>query len=639
MLPIGFGRKAFAFLILALIPTFAATKTKAQELAVSDATETTEIIITRTRLKSALPLSEQSRLSDSEAKTGADVATLLGRSAGIFVLDSGVSGSRGEVFVRGADANFTLFRLEGITVNDLSDSRGGAFDLSTLAGDEITHIGLGHGPLSALYGSGALSGVIDLRLDFPKIGQTAYRLNSASAEQYGLSLGHGFGRKDQAEAAFMARKSEDGDRSLGQWRDLKSFSAKASLSPSQKTQIGLFARLAKAKKQGFDPASGGPLYAVNREKQLTEDEDMMLGLNGRQKISDTQSILLSANFFRRNQSQNTPAIYSIATVAELPASRHESHFDRTSLQGIWQFATKNQSNNLGLELIREQGELEGVLDFGFFSLPTDYSKKRDTLALFGETALEFSHNFYGRLGGRAESHDGKSSPITSRLSLGWHDDAKKKQLELSFGRGSKLPSFYALSHPLVGSKELKDEKSEGTELTAAFVFDTLSANLKLTAHQTTYKDLIDFDFATFRLVNRQLVKISGLDLGFDGKLSNKITYGLTTAFLDYETGNASFVLLNRPKTYATFYLNWTPSPSLNLRLDSRAIGDTQSSSIPTGEKKLNARQRHDASVLWDLDDRLSLGFRIENLSDERDQTLIGFPNQGRELSISLMGRF
>ncbi len=64
--------------------------------------------------------------------------------------------------IRSADPNFTLVLIDGVKVNDPNNSRGGLFDLSTLSPDNVERIEIATGPLSSMYGSDALDGVIHI---------------------------------------------------------------------------------------------------------------------------------------------------------------------------------------------------------------------------------------------------------------------------------------------------------------------------------------------------------------------------------------------------------------------------------------------------------------------------------------------
>ena len=71
-----------------------------------------------------------------------------------------VTAGQTQLRLRGAEANHTLFLIDGIEV---SDPFFGEFDLSTLIADDMAQIEILRGEQSALYGSDAIGGVIHYR--------------------------------------------------------------------------------------------------------------------------------------------------------------------------------------------------------------------------------------------------------------------------------------------------------------------------------------------------------------------------------------------------------------------------------------------------------------------------------------------
>ena len=80
---------------------------------------------------------------------------------GLHVSPSGGQGGLGSVFIRGTNSNHVLVLRDGMPVNDASDTTGAFnFGIDTLA--DIERIEVIRGPMAALYGSGAIGGVINL---------------------------------------------------------------------------------------------------------------------------------------------------------------------------------------------------------------------------------------------------------------------------------------------------------------------------------------------------------------------------------------------------------------------------------------------------------------------------------------------
>ena len=78
---------------------------------------------------------------------------------GVSVGRSGGFGNITQVRIRGAEGNHTLVLIDGIEANNTAD---GEFDFSNLSADDIERIEIIRGPMSGLYGSNALGGVINI---------------------------------------------------------------------------------------------------------------------------------------------------------------------------------------------------------------------------------------------------------------------------------------------------------------------------------------------------------------------------------------------------------------------------------------------------------------------------------------------
>jgi vitamin B12 transporter len=78
---------------------------------------------------------------------------------GVSVSRSGGFGNLTQVRIRGAEGNHTLVLIDGIEANNTAD---GEFDFSNLSADDIERIEVIRGPMSGLYGSNAVGGVINI---------------------------------------------------------------------------------------------------------------------------------------------------------------------------------------------------------------------------------------------------------------------------------------------------------------------------------------------------------------------------------------------------------------------------------------------------------------------------------------------
>ncbi|NVK54478.1 MAG: TonB-dependent receptor [Alteromonadaceae bacterium] len=98
--------------------------------------------------------------ADIQASGATQLTDLLRGMPGISVSQSGSPGSLAELRLRGSETNHLLVLIDGVIVNDLS--QGGLVDFAHLTSANIAKIELLRGAQSALWGSGAVAGVVSI---------------------------------------------------------------------------------------------------------------------------------------------------------------------------------------------------------------------------------------------------------------------------------------------------------------------------------------------------------------------------------------------------------------------------------------------------------------------------------------------
>jgi vitamin B12 transporter len=147
-----------------------------------------EIIVTATRLASdpsrvaesvSIITAEQAR--DSQKLALSDLLTTV---PGVTVSRTGGLGKQTSLFIRGAESEHTLVLIDGVKLNDPS-SPGGGYDFADLMVNDIARIEVLRGAQSALWGSQAIGGVVNIITPVP-----AGPLSTTSSAEYG-SFGTG----------------------------------------------------------------------------------------------------------------------------------------------------------------------------------------------------------------------------------------------------------------------------------------------------------------------------------------------------------------------------------------------------------------------------------------------------------------
>lgn len=77
---------------------------------------------------------------------------------GVSVAEGGARGAVASLFVRGGESDYNLVEINGIPLNEF----GGAFDFAPLTTDGVDHVEVTRSPESALYGTNAVSSVVDI---------------------------------------------------------------------------------------------------------------------------------------------------------------------------------------------------------------------------------------------------------------------------------------------------------------------------------------------------------------------------------------------------------------------------------------------------------------------------------------------
>jgi len=124
-----------------------------------------ELVVTATRLPTPVPEIPASVIViDRAAIEAGGYNTLVDALAtvpGLHVSPSGGPGGQASVFMRGTNSNHVLVLRDGMPINDASDASG-AFNFGVDTLYDVERIEIVRGPMAALYGSGAIGGVINL---------------------------------------------------------------------------------------------------------------------------------------------------------------------------------------------------------------------------------------------------------------------------------------------------------------------------------------------------------------------------------------------------------------------------------------------------------------------------------------------
>ncbi len=156
-----------ALLAVALVGCFATAAQAAEEPV--NQQELGPVVVTASRVeqlqKDAIPTTLIISRQDIENKRMADLPSLLRTEAGVQFARTGGPGGTTSIFMRGANPSQTLIMIDGVPISDNADI-GGSSTMTTFLShiqmDQIDHIEVTKGNVSAIYGSGAMGGVVNI---------------------------------------------------------------------------------------------------------------------------------------------------------------------------------------------------------------------------------------------------------------------------------------------------------------------------------------------------------------------------------------------------------------------------------------------------------------------------------------------
>ncbi|MDF2368040.1 TonB-dependent siderophore receptor [Sneathiella sp.] len=123
------------------------------------------------------------------------VSDVLRDVPGVSVNRAGPVGSQTQIRIRGAEGNQTLVLIDGIEVNN--PASGSEFNFANMLNAGIERIEVLRGPQSAIYGSDAIGGVVDIITQDPEPGFTVSsrgELGSFSTKDGQIDMGYGSDR-------------------------------------------------------------------------------------------------------------------------------------------------------------------------------------------------------------------------------------------------------------------------------------------------------------------------------------------------------------------------------------------------------------------------------------------------------------
>jgi vitamin B12 transporter len=577
-----------------------------------------------------------------EAQETISLPDLLSTLPGISLARTGPEGGLATLFLDGANSNHTKILLDG---GPISDS-GGFIDLSNLMLDNVEKIEVVHGAESALYGSDAVSGVVQI---LTKRGDTRKPELDLFGDGGSFGTGHGaaelsglLGKFDYAMGATYFATGGQGPNDFFYNRALNgNFGWR--ISDTNTMRVSLRNNTSDAGIPGQTLLQPPDLFQTNDQHDFSVNAawDAQRGPHWLWHVSVNDTDL------RANDTENNPdpdfAFSAISQFNRVQGIAQATYlFGGAAITGGYQYEVENGfPSAISPEHARRNNQA-GYIDARW------QAKKRLTLTagFRSDANTSFGNHVVPRVGAAYLLRSGNGAIGDTRLHAFYGQGIDEPRLDESFGTNPCFP----------GKPDLLPEESQTASGGIDQGFASNRVHLSADYFYTQLHNVISFafgpagpgcEFGTGTFFNTDSAIARGVNLSGEFRLAKHLTFSGHYSYdntLVLKAPNAEDPsekvgnhLLRRPVNSGTAIVNYYrgrfSGNILGYFTGKRTDSDFQFTST-TGQHN-PGYARIDIAASYRMQRHATLFVRVGNLFNKQYQDALGFPALGREIRVGL----
>ncbi len=592
----------------------------------------------------------------------AGVADALREVPGLDVVDSGGAGSLTTVNLRGGGAGHTLVMIDGVRIGDPTFPDG-SLDFGNLSAVNIERIEVLRGPQSALYGSDAMGGVINIITR--KGAKTPQRSVTIEAGSYGT---------------ISARASLSGGD------DLWTYSLGVNLFhadgfPRYGYRInrpivigdGVTPLPPLPRAEPTDKGGVGGRFSYRASDIATIDFGFNLQSNAL-RYDNPFATMPSDVFNSYNHSKAFIADGFVKATID-PWNGLWKHqftvFGNVTKRDIWETegcfdANFNPFNcKSGFQGGRFGGEYQGDANFGSFGAltygartetetattsqdpnPNDgsftpISARQITNSLFAEYRYTAFERLDLTAGGRVDAIQGGSTFTSGRATAAYRFEETGTKARASYGTGAKAPTLFQ-RFSLFGTAGLQPETNWGYDFGIDQKILGDRATVSATFFSSDYKNLIGFanlpacspaqilnGGGCYFNVNR--ARTQGVEVSMDASIvPDTLRAKASYTYTDTRDLVTRLQMLRVPYHKGSFSVTYDPTPRLEIEPRVLLVGAAFDNNTTTFQRvTLSPYAKFDLLARYKINANLSAFGRIDNLTDARYEEVYNYGTAGR----------
>ena len=582
------------------------------------------------RIGNAITVITEQQIRDRQITSVADVLRTV---PGLAVNRSGAGvGTQTQVRIRGSEANQTLVLIDGIEVND--PSGGSEFDFGHLLASGVERIEILRGPQSALYGSDAVGGVINIITKRGSGDPSGYVSLEGGSFQTGRADAGVSGGTEKISYSFYASGYHSDGISLASRKrgfdendgySNRTAGGRLGFTPFEALQLDFVGRWTQARLEndGFDGGSSPNIVIDSNDdtqvwQRFGRAQASLDTLGGAWQHIAGASIADSRRDFR---------------TGKVDTSMFDGRKKKFDYQSNLSYSTETLAPAEHSTVVGVERESEHVVNRSAFS---DIDRQLDTTSVFAQQGITLWDSLTLTAAGRHDWNELFEDETTWRFSGAYLFRESGTKLKASYGTAVKAPDIFQLfgfTSMFQGNPNLVPEHSRGWDAGIEQTFLGGRAAVELTYFDQRIDNLIQgFGNTAINLPGES--KANGIELS--GRYSPVSALDLTASYTYMDTRDANGdELVRRPQHIASFtgtYRFLENRASVTLGIDyNRNTRDNVFFPFP---QPLQRFVLDDYTLVrlagsYKLTDRVTLFGRVENALNEQYEEVFSFATPGR----------
>lgn len=584
------------------------------------------VVATRTPLQLDRVSPSVSFISIDEIESWQDrsLSDALIREAGMVTVSSGAKGTQSSLFTRGSNSDHTTFFWDGRRLNT---GIGNQYGLERLSLNNIGNVQVQKGASSVNYGSSGIGGIVELRSQSafrPGVEYSDFYLESGSNEYIAHSFSTAF-REDNLGVSVTTSKISTENERLNDAYVNESISSRIDYLLTDNLSLEVIGRYDETDKE-----LAGSIYSPTlHDNQQTTDWLISPGIWYKTSNLTLHLFYAASESIINANELNSAYDSSWNYVGEIPVSNQiKVDSDEIGLQVDYDI-NDSLLFTTGAVYRNDYASNSNMNTWAPLSEPVPYGEKFEQTGIFTQ-ALFVIKNLEIRAGTRLDKYSDFDNQVTGHIEGVYNLPNTNLTLFGKIASSYAPPGASDIAYDSDTSTPLQPEKSDSYEI--GLNHTTLDGNLEssLLFFRNNIDNLLGYDPLTYDTYNVDSAMTSGIEYNVNYAVTSKINLAAAYTYLTAIDNNTKERLLRRPRHMVQLSANYQITDSINTGIQGIGYFDREDINAAT-YTRIDHEDLVNVNLVanWKVNNGLTIFTRVENLLDELQEPIHGYPSLGR----------